>query len=257
MSTEIENKENLYFTEQEIQDIKELSIPYPRYLVDDKDEVVRVSEVVGLSGIEHNNGVPLSILVQEHVKGQPTKHLTYVLAGQNVKVSKIDNPSLVKAELLKQQEEKLQKAISDIQTLAEMHSIAPSTQAGDLEWNKSFIADVEAQLKTIKEANTEAKRIHDSFAITSDHEVDNTKCLYKVPARKAGEHRYYTREDVNLILAQGEACWEGMEGYQSDGLIIWVDGKECFNAEIVRQALSFYSTERVKFQNLETEEDVS
>lgn len=77
---EIDSYEMKYFTEKEVQDFKDGSINYPYIIVEkEQHEVVEVSEIVSISGMADNNGTPTEIGIQEHTKGQETKHLTYRL----------------------------------------------------------------------------------------------------------------------------------------------------------------------------------
>ncbi len=69
-----------YFTEKEVQNFKNGSINYPLIIVaKEQHEVVEVSEIVSLSGMIDNNGIPNEIKIQVHTKDKPIKHLTYKL----------------------------------------------------------------------------------------------------------------------------------------------------------------------------------
>ena len=69
-----------YFIEKEVKDFKDGSINFPYIIVEkEQHEVVEVSEIVRLSGMANNNGVPTEIGIQVHKKGEPVKHLTYKL----------------------------------------------------------------------------------------------------------------------------------------------------------------------------------
>ena len=69
-----------YFTEKEVQDFKDGSINYPLIIVEkEQHEVVEVSEIVSISGMVDNKGIPSEIGIQVHTKGEPTKHLFYKL----------------------------------------------------------------------------------------------------------------------------------------------------------------------------------
>ena len=68
------------FTEKEIKDFKEGSINFPYMVVEEEqNQVIEVSEIVSLSGMADNNGIPTEIGIQVHTKGKPIKHLTYTL----------------------------------------------------------------------------------------------------------------------------------------------------------------------------------
>ena len=71
-----------YYTEKEVQDFKDGSINYPLMIIEKKqNEVIEVSEVVAISGMADNNGIPLEISIQVHRKGKETKNLKYRLIG--------------------------------------------------------------------------------------------------------------------------------------------------------------------------------
>jgi hypothetical protein len=69
-----------YFTEKEVKDFKDGSINYPMIIIEkEQDEVIEVSEVVGIGGMADNNGTPTEISIQVHRKGQAVENLRYVL----------------------------------------------------------------------------------------------------------------------------------------------------------------------------------
>lgn len=69
-----------YFTEEEVQNFKNGSINYPLIIVEkEQHEVIEISEIVSLSGMVDNNGIPNEIKIQVHSKNKPTKNLTYKL----------------------------------------------------------------------------------------------------------------------------------------------------------------------------------
>ena len=71
---------NKYFTEKELNDFKKGSINYPMMIIEkEQNEVIEVSEVVALSGMADNNGIPSEISIQVHRKNKPTEHLRYKL----------------------------------------------------------------------------------------------------------------------------------------------------------------------------------
>lgn len=73
-------KQMKYFTEKEIKDFQNGSINYP-YLVVEKGqhEVVEISEIIAINGMADNNGIPTTINVRVHKKGEKTKCLSYEL----------------------------------------------------------------------------------------------------------------------------------------------------------------------------------
>lgn len=72
-----------YFTEKEIKEFIEGSITFPYMTVEkEQNQVVEVSEIVSISGMATNNGIPTAIGVQVHRKGTPIQHLKYALENK-------------------------------------------------------------------------------------------------------------------------------------------------------------------------------
>ena len=70
-----------YFTPAEIQEFKNGSIHFPfmTYEGNNPDNIIEVMEVVAISGMASNNGVPDEITIYKKTKGKETKKLTYKL----------------------------------------------------------------------------------------------------------------------------------------------------------------------------------
>lgn len=69
-----------HFTEKELEDFKKGSLPFPYFIYEEAPEkVTEVMEVVAMSGMADNKGVPTQISIYHHVKGKTTKRLTYKL----------------------------------------------------------------------------------------------------------------------------------------------------------------------------------
>ena len=83
MSNEETKKESIstYFTDAEIKEFKDGSLPFPLMVYEgsDPNNVVEVSEIVSISGMADNNGTPTQITINKHVKGQETIRLVYRL----------------------------------------------------------------------------------------------------------------------------------------------------------------------------------
>jgi hypothetical protein len=75
-----------YFTEEDVKNFKDGSIPYPLIVYEGEDllDVVEVNEVVSLRGMADNNGTPNVITILKHVKGKPTERLEYTLTERFV-----------------------------------------------------------------------------------------------------------------------------------------------------------------------------
>lgn len=76
--------ERKYFTKKEIENIKKGSIHFPCifYDGDNTDNVITIWEVVSLSGMAINNGIPNEITIYEKTKGKETKRLVYKLTDE-------------------------------------------------------------------------------------------------------------------------------------------------------------------------------
>ena len=75
-----------YFTKQEIEAYKNNSLNFPSFLIEnDQDEVIQVDEIVSMSGMAYNNGIPTEFTILSHRKDAPTKTLIYSLTTTNVK----------------------------------------------------------------------------------------------------------------------------------------------------------------------------
>jgi len=76
---------NKYFTEKEIKEFKAASFNYPFLIVEkEQNQVIQITEVVSLSGMEENDGTPTEISMQVHTKGKEgneMKSLRYKLVG--------------------------------------------------------------------------------------------------------------------------------------------------------------------------------
>ena len=71
-----------YFTKEEIENFKKGSLPFPFMVYEDKDSIENITEVmeiVAISGMASNAGVPTEISIYHHKKGKTTKRLTYKL----------------------------------------------------------------------------------------------------------------------------------------------------------------------------------
>jgi hypothetical protein len=70
-----------YFTKEEIESIKNGSIHFPSFFYDgiNTDNIISVWEVVAVSGMASNNGIPNEITIYQKTKGKETKKLTYKL----------------------------------------------------------------------------------------------------------------------------------------------------------------------------------
>jgi hypothetical protein len=71
-----------YFTDAEIKEFKEGSLPFPFIVYEgtDPNNVIEVSEIVAISGMADNNGTPTELTIYKHVKGKETERLVYRLA---------------------------------------------------------------------------------------------------------------------------------------------------------------------------------
>ena len=68
MAKQATNKKH-YFTEEEIEDFKASSIPFPDICIEiEQHEVIRIVAVTSMRGMGDNNGVPLSIDFSEYRK---------------------------------------------------------------------------------------------------------------------------------------------------------------------------------------------
>jgi hypothetical protein len=69
-----------HFTEKELEDFKKGSLPFPYFIYEETPEkVTEVMEVVSISGMASNGGLPTEISIYHHKKGKTTKRLTYKL----------------------------------------------------------------------------------------------------------------------------------------------------------------------------------
>lgn len=73
-----------FFSHSEIEKFKKGSFNFPLIIYDgtEKENVTEVIEVIVLSGMADNGGIPKKIRMTRHVKGEPLKHLTYTLTEQ-------------------------------------------------------------------------------------------------------------------------------------------------------------------------------
>lgn len=73
-----------YFTEEEIQEFKNVSLKYPQIIYDGVNEnnVIQIVEVVRMSGMASNDGIPLEIHMRQHEKGKEVKRLRYRLVEE-------------------------------------------------------------------------------------------------------------------------------------------------------------------------------
>ena len=75
-----------FFTEEEIQDFENGSIKFPHMTVKkEQHEVVSVHEVVGMSGMAQNNGIPTELITVLHEKGKKPRTLSYIRPRDNFK----------------------------------------------------------------------------------------------------------------------------------------------------------------------------
>jgi hypothetical protein len=76
--------ENKYFTPEEIDNIKKGSLPFPfmTYEGENPDNIIEIMEVVAISGMATNKGIPNEITIYKKVKGQETKRLIYKLTDE-------------------------------------------------------------------------------------------------------------------------------------------------------------------------------
>jgi hypothetical protein len=72
---------NNYFTDAEIKEFKDGSLPFPFIVYEgtDPNNVIEVSEIVSISGMADNNGTPTEIIIYKHVKGKEKERLVYKL----------------------------------------------------------------------------------------------------------------------------------------------------------------------------------
>jgi hypothetical protein len=76
--------ENKFFTEKEVQDFENGSIKFPHMTVKkEQHEVVTVHEVVGMSGMATNNGIPTELTTVLHEKGKEPRTLSYIRPRDN------------------------------------------------------------------------------------------------------------------------------------------------------------------------------
>jgi hypothetical protein len=70
-----------YFTDDEIKEFKEGSLPFPLIVYEgsDPNNVIEVSEIVAISGMNTNNGTPTELTIYKHVIGKETERLVYRL----------------------------------------------------------------------------------------------------------------------------------------------------------------------------------
>lgn len=69
-----------HFTEKELEEFKKGSLPFPYFIFEESPkEITTVMELVSMSGMDKNKGIPTEISIYHHVKGKTTKRLTYKL----------------------------------------------------------------------------------------------------------------------------------------------------------------------------------
>lgn len=70
-----------YFTDDEIKEFKERSLPFPLIVYEgtDPNNVIEVSEIVSIGGMSNNKGTPTKLTIYKHVKGKKTERLVYRL----------------------------------------------------------------------------------------------------------------------------------------------------------------------------------
>ena len=69
-----------HFTQEELEEFKKGSLPFPYFIYEETPEkVTEAMEVVAISGMADNKGIPTEISIYHHKKGQTTKRLTYKL----------------------------------------------------------------------------------------------------------------------------------------------------------------------------------
>lgn len=75
--------ENKYFSENEINNFKKGSLPFPYMVYDgvNPDDVIEVTEVISIGGMADNNGIPNEIVMYNHRKNEESKRLVYRLVS--------------------------------------------------------------------------------------------------------------------------------------------------------------------------------
>jgi hypothetical protein len=70
-----------YFSDAEIKEFKEGSLPFPFIVYEGADpkNVVEVNEIVAISGMNTNNGTPTELTIHKHIKGKETQRFVYRL----------------------------------------------------------------------------------------------------------------------------------------------------------------------------------
>jgi hypothetical protein len=73
--------DNNYYNDSEIENIKNGSIPFPFMIFEGNNpkNVSEIMEVISLSGMSNNNGIPDEITVYRHQKGKEVEKLVYNL----------------------------------------------------------------------------------------------------------------------------------------------------------------------------------
>lgn len=67
------------FSQNEIEEITIPCIKFPHLAINKQNEVVEISEVTALKGMADNDGIPTSMDIEVHRKGQPIQKLSYTL----------------------------------------------------------------------------------------------------------------------------------------------------------------------------------
>ena len=83
-SNENQSNSNEFFTEEEIDNFKNGSIPFPLLVHDNTKEknIIEVNEIVMLSGMASNNGDPDKITICKHQKGKEKQTLVYKMVSK-------------------------------------------------------------------------------------------------------------------------------------------------------------------------------
>lgn len=83
-SNENQSNSNEFFTEEEIDNFKNGSIPFPLLVHDNTKEknIIEVNEIVMLSGMASNNGDPDKIIIYKHQKGKEKQTLVYKMVSK-------------------------------------------------------------------------------------------------------------------------------------------------------------------------------
>lgn len=83
-SNENQSNSNEFFTEEEIDNFKNGSIPFPLLIHDGTKErnIIEVNEIIMMSGMASNNGNPEKITIYKHQKGKEKKTLVYKMVSK-------------------------------------------------------------------------------------------------------------------------------------------------------------------------------